>query len=286
MGWPVEHSLSPRLHSYWLKQYGLDGSYEKLAVKPDDLLNELKTLKTKGFGGVNLTVPHKEAALGIVDYMDDLVKRVGAVNTIVVRPDGKLEGRNTDVYGFAENLRQGGYKSDQRAVAVLGAGGAARAIIVALQDMGVGKIHMINRTFEKAQELAQEFSTMEQSHFLPADEPAEEAIKHIHHVTPYKWGDKDALQNVSLLVNATSLGLKGQPPLEIDLGALPKDATVTDIVYAPLETELLKKAKARGHKTIDGLGMLLYQAQPAFEAFFGKKPEVTKELRAHIEASL
>jgi len=288
LGWPVEHSLSPRLHGYWLKQYGINGSYQALAVKPDDLAETLRKLAKEGYVGVNLTVPHKEHALSIVDRMDENAKRIGAVNTIIMNAglmntDGDLEGRNTDAFGFAQNLLEGGYKMEaERPIAVLGAGGAARAVIAALQDMGAREIHLINRTLEKAEALAQEFSVMEQAHFIAPNEKMAEAVRHMHRVHAYGWGDFGALENAGLLVNATSLGMKGQPPLDVPLDLLPKDAFVTDIVYAPLETDLLKRAKQRGNRTIDGLGMLLHQARPAFEAFFGKDPEVTHDLRAHI----
>jgi shikimate dehydrogenase len=210
---------------------------------------------------VNLTVPHKEAALQIVDSIDPIAKRVGAINTVTVGGEGKLEGRNTDVYGFAQNLLTGGYKTDDRPVAILGAGGAARAAVVALLDMGVGSLRILNRTQDKAQDFVQEFGPK---------------------LSVFALDDAQALREASLLVNATSLGLKGQPPLKINLDTLPRDALVTDMVYAPLMTDLLKCAEVRGNKTIDGLGMLLHQARPAFKAFFGVDPEVTSELRTYV----
>lgn len=262
MGWPVEHSLSPRLHSYWLKKYNVIGSYQAIPIeKPRDLVNALHALKDKNYSGVNLTVPYKEVALKIVDTADAIAKRVGAVNTVIVHNDGKLKGLNTDVYGFTHNLLSANYKADKRAVVILGAGGAARAAVVALLDLGVGSIRILNRSQGKAAALVLEFGPQLSAHTLQ---------------------DADALRDASLLVNATSLGLKSQPPLDINLEQLPRDALVTDMVYAPLMTDLLKAAEARGNKIVDGLGMLLYQACPAFHAFFGVDPEVTAELRAHV----
>lgn len=262
MGWPVEHSLSPRLHGWWLKRYGIEGTYVPLAIKPEDLGAALRDLPARGFRGVNLTVPHKEAALEILDHVEPSARRIGAVNTVIVRPDGALEGRNTDVYGFAENLRMAGYRPGGRPAVLLGAGGAARAAVAALLDMGVKEVRIFNRTPERAQKLAADFGDA---------------------VTVCGCGDGGAaLRDIELFANATSLGLKGQPPLEADLANLPKDALVTDMVYAPLMTDLLKRAQARGNPVLDGLGMLLHQARPAFAAFFGRDPEVTEELRRFV----
>jgi shikimate dehydrogenase len=260
MGWPVEHSLSPRAHQFWLKTNKITGGYTKLAVKPENLAAELRALPERGFCGVNLTVPHKEAALGIVDRIDELARRVGAINTVIVRPGGKLEGRNTDVFGFSENLSKAGYKPNGPAL-ILGAGGAARAATAALLDLGVKDIRIMNRTRAHAESLAGDFGL---------------------NVILHTWGDISALEDAHLLVNATSLGLKGQPPLEINIDALPKTAWITDMVYAPLETDLLKRGKARGNLCVDGLGMLLHQARPAFAAFFGRDPAVTSDLRAYV----
>jgi shikimate dehydrogenase len=260
MGWPVEHSLSPRVHQFWLSTYNITGNYIKLAVKPERLAIELRALAEKGFCGVNLTVPHKEAAFSIVDRLDALARRIGAINTVIVREDGRLEGRNTDAFGFAENLNTAGFKPAGPAV-ILGAGGAARAATAALLEMGVTDIRIVNRTREHAEKLAGNFGL---------DTPRHE------------WGDAKALEGAQLLINATSLGLAGQPPLEITLDALPTGAWVTDMVYAPLETDLLKRGKARGNKTVDGLGMLLHQARPAFSAFFGRDPAVTDALRSYV----
>lgn len=262
MGWPVKHSRSPALHGYWLAEYGVDGLYAPLSVRPEDLAAALRALPRLGFAGVNLTVPHKEAALAIVDRVDPAARRIGAVNTVTVAADGALEGRNTDVYGFIAHLRQEqpSWQADAPAV-VLGAGGAARAVVVALIDAGVSEIRILNRTRARADALAD----------LGAA------------VTPRDWDARAAaLDSAGLLVNTTTLGMSGQPPLEIDLKALLARATVYDIVYAPLQTDLLARAKARGNAVVDGLGMLLHQARPAFHAFFGVDPAVTPALRAHV----
>jgi shikimate dehydrogenase len=261
MGWPVAHSRSPRLHGYWLKHYGLDGSYEALPVKPENLGAALRALPERGFAGVNLTIPHKEAALAHVTRIDDAACAIGAVNTIVVEPDGTLSGSNTDVSGFAAALSEGAPKLDRNGPAVvLGAGGAARAVLAALGGLGFSRITLINRTPERARALAQT--------------PGIELVD---------WASRArALEGASLLVNTTSLGMSGQPPLDLDLAALPAFATVMDIVYVPLETPLLAAARARGLVAVDGLGMLLHQARPGFKAWFGVDPAVTPALRAHV----
>jgi shikimate dehydrogenase len=262
MGWPVAHSLSPRLHGYWLKRGGIEGSYEALAVEPRNLEKALRDLPAKGFRGVNLTVPHKEKALGIMDKLDPVAARTGAVNTVIVHADGRLEGRNTDAFGFAQNLAAAGIPMKDKIAVMLGAGGAARAAAVALQDMGVRRINIVNRTPAHAETLARDLGG---------------------EIDLFAWNDyAAAFKDAALLVNATSLGLQGQPPLAIELDGLPPDAAVNDLVYAPLETKLLREARQRGHKTVDGLGMLLHQARPAFAAFFGKDPEVTEELRDYV----
>jgi len=264
MGWPVGHSLSPRLHGWWLKHYGIEGSYAALPVKPEELGPALQALPAKGFCGVNLTMPHKEAALPYLDEIEPAARRVGAVNTVVVMPDGKLQGRNTDIYGFAQSLLSAGYKTRRRPIVILGAGGAARAVVAALFDVGVGEIRIVNRTPERAEVLRKAFDSVPQI---------------------FGWHDLiRALVDAELLVNATSLGMTGAKPLEVNLDTLPQDALVTDIVNVPLETDLLKTARRRGNKTLDGLGMLLHQARPAFKAFFGVDPEVTDELRRAVLA--
>lgn len=266
MGWPIEHSLSPRLHGYWLKKYGIDGDYVMLPVPPDELGATLKSLPEKGFSGVNLTVPHKEAAMGFVNDIDIMAKNIGAINTVVVLGNGRLMGRNTDIYGFSENLKAAGFQATGGVATVFGAGGAARACVAALASMEFKEIRLVNRTRNRAEKLAAD---------LNSDK-----------IRVMDWDSYYSLENTTLLVNTTSLGMKGLPPLDVALDLLPKEAWVTDIVYTPLMTPLLKNAAARGNKVVDGLGMLLHQARPAFEAFFGVDPEVTPELRAHVLAAL
>ena len=267
IGYPISHSLSPRLHGFWLRYYGLQGSYEAMPITPQDLPEFLCNLTAQGLRGVNLTVPHKEAACALVNTLDPTAQRIGAVNLITVDHQGKLHGRNTDAFGFTQNLLTGGYKPKDGTALILGAGGAARAVVVALIDMGLTDIRIANRTIERAHKLAQEFSTPTCA------------------LTAINWADaSDALPNIELLVNTTSLGMIGQPKLDFPLNHLSPAATVTDIVYAPLETDLLRQARLRGNQTIDGLGMLLHQARPAFAAFFGRDPEVTEELRSFVLA--
>lgn len=267
MGWPVDHSRSPALHGFWLATYRIEGSYERLPVKPDELSAALRALPENGFAGVNLTVPHKEAALASLDAISPAARRIGAVNTVFVAADGRLTGTNTDAYGFITNLKAGApqWHAASGAAIVLGAGGAARAVCVALQDEGVREIRIINRTLARAEALAGALGGG-----CVAAPWAERALR---------------LKDANLLVNTTTLGMKGQEPLDLDLGALPPAATVNDIVYVPLETALLKAARARGNPTVDGIGMLLYQAQPGFAGWFGRKPEVTPDLREYVLAA-
>jgi shikimate dehydrogenase len=269
MGWPVSHSLSPRLHGFWLKAYGIDGAYVPLAVKPENIERALRALPLLGFRGVNLTLPHKETALRALDRVEPLARRIGAVNTVTVGADGGLEGRNTDAFGFIENLRQGaaGWHANAGPAVVLGAGGAARAVVVALHDAGAPLIRVVNRSRFRAEAMAAEIDGVASRLEIKAWETRAEA-----------------LADAALLVNATSLGLAGGPDLDIALDVLPRQALVTDLVYRPLETALLKAAKARGNRTVDGLGMLLHQARPGFAAWFGHEPEVTPALRAAVLA--
>jgi shikimate dehydrogenase len=261
MGWPVGHSRSPRLHGYWLEQYAIDGAYVPLAVAPDRFDEALKGLQAAGFRGVNVTVPHKEAAFRACDTIDPDAERIGAVNTIMFSDNGLVQGSNTDAFGFIENIRQviawpGGV------AVVLGAGGAARAVCVALIDAGATEIRLINRTRSRAERLSMEFGEV---------------------IRVEDWENRsDAQSSASLLVNTTSLGMTGQPPLDLDLDALPISAIVNDIVYTPLETPLLKLARKRGNIPVDGLGMLLHQARPGFEAWFGTAPQVTEALRDFV----
>lgn len=263
MGWPIEHSLSPRVHGYWLEHHRVDGVYVPLAVAPRDLERALTALPALGFRGVNLTLPHKERALGLCHEADDLARRIGAVNTIVVR-DGKLIGSNSDGFGFLENLKAGapGWRPEAASAVVLGAGGAARAVVAALIDAGAPQVRIVNRTRPRAEALAASLGGA---------------------ISVHGWKQRNALlAGAGLLVNTTSLGMAGQPPLDLDLGGLPRDAVVSDLVYAPLMTPLLEAARARGNPLVDGLGMLLHQARPGFEAWFGSRPEVTDALRAFV----
>ena len=265
MGWPVGHSLSPRLHNYWLGEYDIDGAYVPLPVKPDDLKDALRALPRLGFKGVNLTVPHKEAAAGIVDRLDKAAERVGAVNTVVVTPAGELIGDNTDGYGFIENLKAdapAGWKADRGPAVVLGAGGAARAIAVALADAGAREIRIVNRSRDRGRALVRDLGRG--TVYVPWTERA------------------SVLKDATLLVNATSLGMAGGAALDIGLDALPVKAVVNDIVYSPLKTPLLKAAAKRGNPTVDGIGMLLHQARPGFRDWFGVRPKVTPALKAYV----
>ncbi len=267
MGWPVTHSLSPRLHGFWLERHGIDGAYVPLPVRPEAFEAALHALAELGFRGVNVTLPHKEQAARACDQVDATARRIGAVNLIEFR-DGNAVGSNSDAFGFIENLRQNApaWRAEGAPAAVLGAGGAARAVIVALLDAGVPELRLANRTPERAAALAETFG---------------------EHVRCVAWGERDAaLEGCGLLVNTTTLGMRGQAPLEIGLEALPADAVVADIVYSPLETDLLARAEARGHVAVEGLGMLLHQARPAFEAWFGVRPEVDQDLRRFVLAGL
>ena len=262
------HSRSPKLHGYWLDHYGLAGAYVPLAIKAEGLEAALRALPALGFAGCNLTIPHKEAALRIVDEASPLARRIGAVNCIVVRADGSLEGRNYDAFGFTESLRERApdLRFDAGPAVVIGAGGASRAILAGLMDEGAPEIRLINRSPARAQALAAEFGGPVRA--VPGEARTQ------------------ALEGASILVNTTSQGMVGEAPLDLALDALPVSALVVDIVYVPLETPLLAAARARGHRVVDGLGMLLHQARPAFEAWFGIDPKVTPELRALIEATL
>jgi shikimate dehydrogenase len=267
MGWPVGHSRSPRLHGYWLERYGIDGTYVPLAVPPAHFPQALRTLALVGFRGVNITVPHKEAALATVDTLDRTARRIGAVNTVMMESDGTLRGTNTDAIGFLEHLKASapGWNPSGPAV-VIGAGGAARAVIVALQDAGVREIRLVNRTRERAEELAM-------------------ALAGGIGVLPW-MARNGALSGASLVVNTTTLGMTGQPVLEIDLSELPEGACVFDCVYSPLETALLAQTRAKGLIAVDGLGMLIHQARAGFAAWFGIEPEVDPALRRFLAEGL
>jgi shikimate dehydrogenase len=265
IGWPAAHSRSPLIHHYWLRTLGIEGGYVIEAVPPDEFKDFLFRLSLRGFAGANVTIPHKEQALAL-SKPDARARAVGAANTLWFK-DGELCSTNTDVEGFVDNLDAcaPGWDKCEDAV-VLGAGGASRAVLFGLIERGVKRVHLANRTMERAGALADQFGAS---------------------VLPVAWNAiGELLPRAGLLVNTTSLGMHGQPALELDVGRLPSDAVVADLVYVPLETPLLAQARERGLKIADGLGMLLYQAVRGFELWFGQRPEVTSELRALIEADL
>lgn len=268
MGWPIGHSRSPMLHGHWLRRYGIDGAYVPMAVRPEKIGQALAALPALGFTGCNLTLPHKETALPHLAEVDSAARRIGAVNTIIVRADGSLAGSNTDAFGFLENLKAGapGWRPGAGPAVMIGAGGAARAVGVALIDAGVPEIRILNRTRARAETLAQQLGA---------------------NCRVLDWdGRAKALDGTALLVNASSLGMAGQPPLDLALDALPKSAVVNDVVYVPLETPLLANARRRGHGAVDGLGMLLHQGRPGFRAWFGVDPEVTPALWDELAADI
>ncbi|HEY8277565.1 MAG TPA: shikimate dehydrogenase [Methyloceanibacter sp.] len=267
IGWPIEHSRSPSIHGYWLKHYKIDGSYRAEAVRPEELSVFLKSLAATGYAGANVTLPHKEDALRLADSIDAAARTIGAANTLWLEA-GKLHASNTDAYGFITNLQQQapGWNDKKRSVIVLGAGGAARAVVFGLIGAGACKILLLNRSRDRADALAENFGRK---------------------VEVRDWSQRnESLAGGGLLVNATSLGMTGKPRLDLDLAGLPKEAVVADIVYNPLQTELLTAARARGNRIVDGLGMLLYQAVPGFEHWFGVRPEVTPELREQVATTL
>jgi shikimate dehydrogenase len=268
IGWPVEHSRSPAIHRFWLKRYGIDGAYEKEAVAPEELAAFLGSLEARGYAGANVTLPHKEEALRLAAFADEAARAIGAANTLWLDGEGTLHASNSDAYGFTTNLSAEApqWNKGRRPVLVLGAGGAARAILHGLIARGASRILLANRTRDRAETLADAFG------------PTVDVID---------WKDRNrALAGCGLLVNATSLGMTGKGRLDINLEALPSDAVVADIVYSPLETELHAAARVRGNRVVDGLGMLLHQAVPGFERWFGVRPEVTAELKAHVAATL
>jgi len=263
LGWPVTHSRSPRLHGHWLAEHGIDGAYLPLPVRPERFDTAVRALVDLGFRGANVTVPHKEAALALCDSVTPLARRIGSVNTLLFRA-GRIEGDSSDGFGFLENLRQEApaWRAEAGPAVVLGAGGAARAVVAALLDAAAPRVRLLNRTPARAELLAMELGGA---------------------IEVLDWGGwHAALAGANLLVNTTTLGMAGQPPLELDLAALPREALVNDIVYAPLETALLAAARARGNPVVDGLGMLLHQARPGFEAWFGVAPKVTPALRRAV----
>lgn len=268
MGWPIAHSRSPMLHNYWMREHALKGVYVPLAIQPDGLAAALRALHPLGFSGCNLTLPHKQKAMSIVDAVDDVAKRIGAISCVTVRADGSLAGTNNDCFGFIHNLKQEhpDWRADAGPAVVLGAGGGARAVCYALMQEGAPEIRVVNRSFERAQQLADEFGGS-----LRAE----------------RWERRhDALAGAAIAVNTTSQGMAGQPALDVRLDALPKNALVADIIYTPLETPFLAAARLRGNATSNGLGMLLHQGRPAWKLWFGIEPAVTPQLRAEIERSL
>ncbi|MCB1783526.1 MAG: shikimate dehydrogenase [Alphaproteobacteria bacterium] len=267
IGHPVSHSKSPLIHGHWIAKHGLNATYEAIDLPCEDLEEGVQTLIREGYKGFNITVPHKVDIMSLCDQIDDLARIVGAVNTVTIE-NGKLSGTNTDVYGFTQNIRETAPDFDftKGPALVLGAGGAARAIIQGLIAQGVPEIRLSNRTKEKALELLENASTPEKIKLLNWDARSE----------------KSTQQDLNLLVNTTSLGMTGKTPLEIDLTHLPPAAHVNDIVYAPLMTDLLTKAKANGNPIITGIGMLLHQARPGFKLWHGIMPEVTEDLREKV----
>jgi shikimate dehydrogenase len=268
MGWPVAHSRSPVIHTHWIQQYGLSGAYGRFAVRPERLEAALRGLSALGMAGCNITLPHKIEAMQWVDHVDPLGRRMGAINLVVVQADGALHGFNTDGYGFIQSLRDAkpDWRADAGPIVVLGGGGAARAIVLSLIDAGASSIRLINRTRSKAQVLADEFGPV---------------------VAVFDWSERhDALAGAAMLVNTTDQGMHGKTDLDLQLDALPTDALVCDAIYIPLETTLLAAARARGNLTVNGLGMLLNQARPAFKAWFGVDPEVTPALREALIATI
>ncbi len=260
-GHPVSHSRSPLIHGYWLERHGIEGTYGRLDVQPENAESFYRNFADAGLIGANVTVPFKEIAARACDWLDDAASAMGAANTLWLDETGRLCGANTDGLGFLGNLDQLAPDWDKTpgTAVVLGAGGAARAIVWALISRNYTTVHIVNRTREKAEKIADEFGNGTIAH---------------------DWDNLGTiLSRAGVLVNTTSLGMTGKPPLEIDLSNLPATTLVNDIVYSPLETDLLKQAAARGNPTVDGIGMLLHQAVPAFERWFGERPVVTDELR-------
>jgi len=268
MGWPVMHSRSPMMHNYWFEQHQLAGTYVPLAIEPAGLAAALRALGPLGFAGCNLTIPHKQEAMKIVDEVDETARRIGAISCVVVRPDGSLFGTNNDWFGFTHNLRQEqpGWRADAGPAVVVGAGGGSRAVCYGLMQEGAREIRLVNRTYARAKAVADEFGGP---------------------IRALQWEERhDALDGAALAVNATSQGMVGQPALDLRLDKLPQAALAADIIYIPLETPFLAAARARGHRTVNGLGMLLHQGRPAWKLWFGIEPVVTRELRERVERSL
>jgi shikimate dehydrogenase len=267
LGWPVAHSRSPVIHNHWLAHHGIPGRYVLFAVPPEKLEAAVRGMGALGLRGCNVTTPHKQAIFPLLDRVDDLARRIGAVNTVVVENDGTLTGFNNDGNGFIQSLRDAdpAWRPDSGPIMVLGAGGAARAVVASLAAQGATEIRVANRTLDKAKEIA-------------------DAVGPV--VKVLTWDQReDALDGVAILANATSLGMAAKPPLDISLDCLPRNALVGDLIYIPPETPLLAAARARGNITVNGLGLLLNQARPAFNAWFGVMPEITPALRQAIAAT-
>jgi len=268
MGWPVMHSRSPLMHNYWLEQQQLTGSYVPLSIEPDGLAAALRALHPLGFAGCNLTIPHKLAAMEIVDEVDDVAKSIGAISCVVVRADGSLFGTNNDWFGFINNVKQEqpDWRADAGPVTVIGAGGGSRAVCYGLMREGAREIRLLNRTHARAQAIADEFG-----------DP----------IQPLAWEQRhDALDGAAMVVNTTSQGMVGQPVLDLRLDRLADTALAADIIYTPLETPFLAAARERGNNTVNGLGMLLHQGRPAWKMWFDIEPVVTPELRERMERSI
>lgn len=264
VGWPVTHSLSPKLHRYWLDKYRIPGEYVALAVEPENLAHKISALPKQGFCGFNVTVPHKEKIMPLLDAVDEAARAIGAVNMVTIT-QGKMQGTNSDGYGFIASLKQGGMPKFKNKAVVLGAGGAAKAVVKMLGNEGFSHIVIVCRVLEKGIRIR------------------DGAFGKNKNITVEPWERRaETLADADLLVNATSLGMQSGAALKIDLQWLPGAATVMDLIYAPLETPLLAQAKARGNAAIDGLGMLMHQAVPAFEAWFGVRPEVDQATREHL----
>ncbi|MDB6180965.1 shikimate dehydrogenase [Paracoccus fistulariae] len=266
IGMPIAHSRSPQLHGHWLKRYGIKGHYVPLPVMPEHLAEVLRVLPRAGFVGVNVTIPHKEAVLALADFITDRAALIGAANTLIFRPDGKIHADNTDGYGFIANIRQTvpDWQPDAGPAAIIGAGGAARAVVASLLDSGVKELRITNRTRIRSEQIKAEFGAR---------------------LVVYDWAQAgNMLDGAATVVNATSLGMDGKQPLRVPLDALSPQTLVTDLVYAPLMTPLLSEAQDRGCKIVDGLGMLLHQAAPGFERWFGQRPEIDEDLRKAVLA--
>jgi shikimate dehydrogenase len=267
VGWPVAHSRSPVIHNHWLARYGIPGRYVLFPVPAEKLADALRGLSSLRLRGCNITTPHKQAVMPLVDDVDPLAKRIGAVNTIVVQEDGSLRGFNNDGNGFVQSIRDArpDWRPDAGPIAIIGAGGAARAVVASLADQGAREIRVVNRTYERACEM--------QALFGPP-------------VSAVRWDARaDALDGVALMANATNQGMGGKSALDLALDRLSADAIVADLIYTPPETPLLAAARKRGNPTVNGLGMLLNQARPAFKGWFGVTPQITPELIRAIEAT-